>query len=973
MSTLYGQSNDFDESVAEIFNIEADTDSRFINRHIGPDTEQIQSMLQELGQGSLDDLLSTVIPKSLVSSRPFELPKAISQSRALDLLTQIADLNDQYTSLIGMGYSASYLPEVIKRNVLENPAWYSAYTPYQPEISQGRLEALLNYQTMAADLTGLEIANASLLDEATAAAEALAMLTNAHKDIERNIWFVDKNTHPQTVNVIKTRAGAKNIKVVIGDPDVDLEPVLAGTAAVLLSYPGTDGSIKDYRPVIEMAHSRQTLVAVVTDLLACTLYEPPGALGADVAIGSAMRFGLPLFFGGPHPGFIACRKDLSRYMPGRLVGISKDSQGRLAYRLALQTREQHIRRERATSNICTAQSLPAIIASMYAIYHGPDGLQNMAALIRAKAALLAQFIKMKGYVLKNDCFFDTVTVETGAKTDYFLSAAREKKINLRKLSENSISVSLDETTDEHTMDRLFSVFSGQETNYRKELSALQNDKNNLSVPSDLRRSSEFLQHEVFNKYHSETELMRYMRKLSDKDLALDRTMIPLGSCTMKLNSAAELASITLPGLANIHPFAPKDQSRGWEIIITDLKKYLAELSGYAAVSLQPNAGSQGEFAGLLAIKAYYHDLGQDERNICLIPKSAHGTNAASAAMAGYEVVTVACDDGGSVDLDDLEGKFSYHKDKVAVLMLTYPSTHGVFEETVLAATSMAHLHNSQVYIDGANMNALTGLIRFSDLGGDVSHFNLHKTFAIPHGGGGPGVGPIGVAEHLVAYLPSEESDAIDDTNIVGPVAGAPYGSAGILPIAWAYIRMMGAKGLQQASKVAILNANYIKEKLSDFYDILYSGPNGYVAHEVIVDLSGLKRSSGISVDDISKRLMDFAIHAPTVSFPVANTLMIEPTESESKSELDRFCQAMIIIRNEIRDIEEQRISPDKSPLTNAPHTAEFLLKEPWDMPYSKLQAAFPWGNYESDKYWPPCGRIDAAYGDRNLFCTCPTF
>ncbi len=943
----------------------------FADRHIGPDKEQIQDMLDKLGQGSLDDLAAAVIPKSLISSRRFDLPKPVSESRMTELLSEIASLNKEFISLIGMGYYASYLPEVIKRNVLENPAWYSAYTPYQPEISQGRLEALLNYQTMVSDLTGHDIANASLLDEATAAAEALSMLTNYTKDDNKNIWFIDANTHPQTINVVRTRAIAKNIDVVIGDPKSEFEAVAVQTSALLLSYPGSDGALSDCRPIIDIAHRYKTLVAVATDLLACVICEPPGALGADVTIGSAMRFGLPFFFGGPHPGFIACKEGLHRYMPGRLVGVSKDRLGNTAYRLALQTREQHIKRERATSNICTAQSLPAIIASMYAVYHGPKGLKRIAQTVNRKAILLAQLLNENGYRLKNRYFFDTVTVETGEETDALISAAAVEKINLRKISDHEISISLDETTDTSVIEQVISVFAGKKVNLSDERSFFDQQSDSSLLPAGLIRQSSFLVHKVFNSYQSETEMMRYLRRLSDKDLALDRTMIPLGSCTMKLNAAAELAPIGWPGFNNIHPFAPDDQSEGWQIIVSDLENYLAELSGYKAVSLQPNAGSQGEFAGLLAIKAYYRELNQTERTICLIPKSAHGTNAASAAMAGYQVIAVACDDRGNVDFDDLKDNFTRYADHVAVLMLTYPSTHGVFEENILQMTSMAHDHGSQVYIDGANMNALTGIIRFSDLGGDVSHFNLHKTFAIPHGGGGPGVGPIGVREHLVSYLPAKVTDHSPQEGRFGDViSAAPYGSAGILPITWAYIRMMGADGLTKASKVAILNANYLKEQLSDAYEILYTGPSNYVAHEVIVDLRRITQDTGVTVDDIAKRLMDFGIHAPTVSFPVANTMMIEPTESESKSELDKFVNAMLIIRREVSDIEEGKILVAQSPLANAPHSAKSLLEEPWDKPYSRLDAAFPLGEHEN-KYWPPCARIDAAYGDRNLFCTCP--
>ncbi len=947
-----------------------DDNSDFASRHIGPDENCQREMLAYLGQGSLDDLIAAVMPKSLLGRHDFRLPEALTEARVKETLEKIASRNEEYVSLIGMGYSASFLPEVIKRNVMENPAWYTAYTPYQPEISQGRLEALLNYQTMTADLTGLDIANASLLDEATAAAEALAMLSRQNKNTAGGAWFVDKNTHPQTINVIRTRARAKKTEVIVADVSGAPEQLIKNASAVLLSYPGTDGSLADLSQVIGVAHRNLIPVAVVTDLLACTVYEPPGAFGADVAVGSAMRFGLPFFFGGPHPGFMAAKEEFARYMPGRLVGVSKDRQGNAAYRLALQTREQHIKREKATSNICTAQSLLAIMASMYALYHGPSGLKRIAGIIHGKAAFLAEALTKEGLLIKNKEFFDTIAVKI-ADPDLLLQKAYHQQINLRKLNDDTVTVSIDETTAEDTIEKLINIFTGKNIAQEDQKVIFANSQKQFSVSEKLLRKSSVLSHKIFNTYHSETEMMRYIRKLSDKDLALDRTMIPLGSCTMKLNSAVELAPIGWSKLGNIHPFAPKAQSKGWSVLIDDLESYLAELSGYKAVSLQPNAGSQGEFAGLLAIRAYYEDRGQSDRDICLIPKSAHGTNAASAAMAGYKVLAVACDDRGNVDLDDLRLQLANHQGAVAVLMLTYPSTHGVFEENILDITGLAHEHGSQVYIDGANMNALAGLIRFSDLGGDVSHFNLHKTFAIPHGGGGPGVGPIGVAEHLVKYLPTTMTDATGDDESCAPsISAAPYGSAGILPISWAYIRLMGASGLAQASKVAILNANYVKEKLSDAYDILYTGPGNYVAHEVIVDLRQITKSTGVTVDDVAKRLMDFGIHAPTVAFPVANTLMIEPTESESKAELDKFCEAMAVIRSEINDIAAGRVPLEGSPLTNAPHTAQMLLADTWEMPYSRAQAAFPLGDAALEKYWPPCGRIDAAYGDRNLFCTC---
>ncbi len=942
----------------------------FAARHIGPDETQQNEMLKYLGQGSLNDLMAAVIPKSLLGERDFHLPSALDEAQVEKLLREIAARNEEYVSLIGMGYHASFLPEVIKRNVMENPAWYSAYTPYQPEISQGRLEALLNYQTMTADLMGFDIANASLLDEATAAAEALAMLSRHNRGSAEGAWFVDENTHPQTINVIRTRARAGNTEVIVGNPAVEIEQLGGKVAALLLSYPGTDGLVSDLGPIVELAHRSQIPVVVAADILACAIYKTPGEFGADAAVGSAMRFGLPFFFGGPHPGFIATKEEFSRDMPGRLVGVSKDRQGNTAYRLSLQTREQHIKREKATSNICTSQSLLAIMASMYAIYHGPTGLKRMAETVHLKAAFLAQALTDKGFCIKNKDFFDTIAIEV-SNSDQILQRAYDAKINLRKLSSDTITVALDETTGEEVIEKLIEIFTGMSIEEENKQFTFINAQANFGVPENLLRKSLLLPHRTFHAYHSETEMMRYIRKLSDKDLALDRTMIPLGSCTMKLNAAVELAPIGWSAFANIHPFAPKEQYQGWSMLIEDLERYLAELSGYKAVSLQPNAGSQGEFAGLLAVKSYYEDLGQANRNVCLIPKSAHGTNAASAAMAGYKVVSVACDDRGNVDLDDLHAQFLTHKDSVAVLMLTYPSTHGVFEENILEITAMAHQYGSQVYIDGANMNALAGLIRFSDLGGDVSHFNLHKTFAIPHGGGGPGVGPIGVAEHLVKYLPTTETHLLaSDTFRKISISAAPYGSAGILPISWAYIRLMGASGLAKASQVAILNANYVKERLSEYYDILYTGPGNYVAHEVILDLRQITKDTSVSVEDIAKRLMDFGIHAPTVAFPVANTLMIEPTESESKAELDKFCDAMAVIKNEIDDIASGLVALEQSPLTNAPHTAEMLLEEAWDRPYSRAKAAFPLSGDGSNKYWPACGRIDAAYGDRNLFCTC---
>ena len=939
-----------------------DTQNEFIARHIGPRDADTAAMLELLGYDSVDALTGAVIPESIKGTSILGEQPGLSEADALAKIKAIAAKNLQFKNYIGQGYYGTHTPSPILRNLLENPAWYTAYTPYQPEISQGRLEALLNFQTLISDLTGMQIANASLLDEATAAAEAMTFCKRLSKNKAANTFFVSQHCHPQTLDVLRTRAEPLGIDIEVGD-----EAAITDASAyfgALLQYPASNGDIFDYRALVERFHAANALVAVAADLLALTLLTPPGEFGADVALGSAQRFGVPLGFGGPHAAYFATRDAFKRDMPGRLVGMSVDRFGKPALRLAMQTREQHIRREKATSNICTAQVLLANIASMYAVYHGPQGLTEIAQRVHSFTAILALGLTKLGHSVEQQHFFDTLSIKTGAKTAELHAKARAAGINLREIDPERLGLSLDETTDQAAVEALLNLFAADQAAPAVSDLAAQIASR---LPEGLLRQSAILQHEVFNRYHSETELMRYLRKLADKDLALDRSMIPLGSCTMKLNAASEMIPVTWPEFGNLHPFAPVEQAAGYTQLTTELEAMLCAATGYDAVSLQPNAGSQGEYAGLLAIRAYHLSRGDDQRDICLIPQSAHGTNPATASMAGMRVVVTACDARGNVDIADLKAKAEEHKDRLAAIMITYPSTHGVFEEGIREICQIIHANGGQVYIDGANMNAMVGLCAPGQFGGDVSHLNLHKTFCIPHGGGGPGVGPIGVKSHLAPFLPGHAHMARKE----GAVSAAPFGSASILPITWMYITMMGGNGLKRASQMAILNANYIARRLEEHYPVLYSGEGGLVAHECILDIRPLKDSSGISVDDVAKRLIDFGFHAPTMSFPVAGTLMIEPTESESKEELDRFCDAMIAIREEIRAVEQGRLDKDDNPLKNAPHTALELVGE-WNHAYSREQAVYPLATLIEAKYWPPVGRVDNVYGDRNLVCACPS-
>ncbi|QGW79120.1 aminomethyl-transferring glycine dehydrogenase [Pseudomonas alkylphenolica] len=938
------------------------TANEFIARHIGPRQADEQQMLATLGFDSLEAMSAAVIPDSIKGTSVLELGEGQSEADALASLKAIAGNNQLFKSFIGQGYYNCHTPAPILRNLLENPAWYTAYTPYQPEISQGRLEALLNFQTLISDLTGLPIANASLLDEATAAAEAMTFCKRLSKNKSSHAFFASVHCHPQTLDVLRTRAEPLGIEVVVGD-ERELDDVSAFFGA-LLQYPASNGEVFDYSELVARLHAANALVAVAADLLALTLLTPPGEFGADVAIGSAQRFGVPLGFGGPHAAYFSTRDAFKRDMPGRLVGVSIDRFGKTALRLAMQTREQHIRREKATSNICTAQVLLANIASMYAVYHGPQGLKQIAQRTHALTAILAAGLKQLGVSVETAAFFDTLTLATGDATASLHDKARSQRLNLRQIDAQRLGLSLDETSTQADVEALWQLFADG-----KAVPAFSTVAASVQVqlPAALLRQSAILEHPVFNRYHSETELMRYLRRLADKDLALDRTMIPLGSCTMKLNAASEMIPVTWAEFGNLHPFAPAAQSQGYQQLTDELEAMLCAATGYDAVSLQPNAGSQGEYAGLLAIRAYHQSRGDARRDICLIPSSAHGTNPATAHMAGMRVVVTACDARGNVDIDDLRAKAIEHREHLAALMITYPSTHGVFEEAIGEICAIIHDNGGQVYIDGANMNAMVGLCAPGKFGGDVSHLNLHKTFCIPHGGGGPGVGPIGVRSHLAPFLPGHAHME----NKQGAVCAAPFGSASILPITWMYIRMMGGAGLKRASQMAILNANYIARRLEEHYPVLYTGSNGLVAHECILDLRPLKDSSGISVDDVAKRLIDFGFHAPTMSFPVAGTLMIEPTESESKEELDRFCEAMIRIREEIRAVENGSLDKDDNPLKNAPHTAAEIAGE-WSHPYSREQAVYPLATLVEGKYWPPVGRVDNVFGDRNLVCACPS-
>ena len=924
----------------------------FASRHIGLNAQDVGTMLTKLDTPSLEALLDEVIPAKILRADPMEIPQALSEAEVLADLAALASQNSARTSLIGMGYYGCHTPPVIQRNVLENPAWYTAYTPYQPEISQGRLEAILNFQTMVTDLTGMDIANGSLLDEATAAAEAMAMAFKAHRG-KGNIFRVDPDAHPQTINVLKTRAAPIGITLEIAAVGTPFE---ADCFGALISYPGSTGEVRDIKPDIDDIQAAGGMAIVASDLLALCVLESPGSLGADIVLGSAQRFGVPFGYGGPHAAFFATKTAHQRSIPGRLVGVSQDAQGKQAYRLALQTREQHIRREKATSNICTAQVLLAVMAGFYAVWHGPEGLARIANHAHDMACRFAAAMRRAGHVVRHEAFFDTVAIEAADDQDTLMAAALKAGFNLRPL-EGALAASFDETTTSAQLKSLLAALNAPMPTSEDVVS---------SLPQSTLRTTSFLRQPVFHKYRSETEMMRYMRSLADRDLALDRCMIPLGSCTMKLNATAEMMPVTWPEFANIHPYAPDDQAAGYLEMIDRLEKLLATATGYAAVSLQPNAGSQGEFAGLLAIARYLAANGEGHRNICLIPSSAHGTNPASAAMAGMKVVVVKCDDDGNVDMSDLQAKTDQHRDNLAAIMVTYPSTHGVFEESIAELCEMVHEAGGQVYVDGANLNALVGHCAPPQFGADVSHLNLHKTFCIPHGGGGPGIGPIGVAAHLAPYLPGSP------LNGDNAVSAAPFGSASILPITYAYIRMMGPDGLTNATSMAILSANYIAARLGDVFPVLYTGSKGRVAHECIVDVRGVQDRTGISNEDIAKRLIDFGFHAPTMSFPVAGTLMIEPTESESLVEIDRFCDAMLAIAAEIEQVANGIWPADDNPLVNAPHTSDEILADNWTHPYSRKQAASPKGNAQANKYWPPVGRVDNAYGDRNLICSCPS-
>jgi len=942
-----------------------DTSGEFIPRHIGPNEADQQHMLEAIGAPSLEALMQEVVPANIRMTRELDLPAPRAEADVLAEMKKIAAGNQVFRNYIGQGYYGTQTPNVILRNVLENPAWYTAYTPYQPEISQGRLEAILNYQTMVADLTGLDISNASLLDEGTAAAEAMTLARRASQAASK-VFFVSAHCHPQTIEVIRTRADGLDIDVVVGD---ELKGV-PDCFGLLVQYPQSLGTVADYLALTAQVHAQGGVVACATDLLALTLLEPPGHWDADIAIGSAQRFGVPFGFGGPHAGFMACKDAFKRNMPGRLVGVSKDAQGNPALRLALQTREQHIRREKATSNICTAQVLLAVMSSMYALWHGPKGLVAMATRVHQASALLRHALSTLGIEVANQTYFDTLLLNTGAHTESVLQAARAARINLRCVNANQLSVSLDETVMAADLEQLVALFAKA---LGKAAPAVSLAIAGLpGIPGVVQRKRAILSHPIFSSIQSETDMLRYLRKLSDKDLALDRTMIPLGSCTMKLNATVEMIPVTWPEFASIHPFAPAAQTLGYQTMIERLSKDLCEITGYDAISLQPNSGAQGEYAGLLAIRAYHRANGQSQRDICLIPSSAHGTNPASANMVGMEVVVVKSDAHGNVDLDDLQAKIAQAGDRLAALMVTYPSTHGVFEEAITGICDLIHAAGGQVYMDGANMNAMVGVAQPGKFGSDVSHLNLHKTFCIPHGGGGPGVGPVGVRAHLAPFLPGVvgENGTLSSHVPVGPVSAAPFGSGSILPIPFVYISLMGAAGLRQATEVAILSANYIARRLAGHYPVLYSGRNGRVAHECILDMRDIKEASGISAEDIAKRLMDYGFHAPTMSFPVAGTLMVEPTESEGLAELDRFVDAMIAIRQEIAQIERGERDLTDNLLKNAPHTAQMLLAEEWHHDYPRQQAAYPVASLRDNKYWPTVGRVDNAWGDRNLVCAC---
>ena len=943
----------------------------FIRRHIGPNRNQLVEMAKEISIDNFESIIEKVVPEDIISDLPLTLTDTISERAVITHLRKMRERNKVLVSMIGMGYNGTIMPSVIKRNVLENPAWYTAYTPYQAEISQGRLEALLNFQQMITDLTGMEVANASLLDEATAAAEAMAMSKRVTKKTS-NTYFVDKDCHPQTIAVVETRARYFGWDVVVGDPLTDLDG--HDLFGVLVQYPGSQGEVRNFDSVINYAHGQSALVTFAADILSLVILKSPGEYDADIVVGNSQRFGVGMGYGGPHAAFYATREKYIRQIPGRIIGVTRDNQGKQALRMALQTREQHIRREKATSNICTSQVLLAVIASFYAIYHGPEGLRIIARRVHRMTRIMAEGLRRLGFEITNTIYFDTITIKIPNSSRRIAARAREVEINLRVIDNDHIGITFDETITRPVIRTLLKVFSS---------SAGENiDINDLDeyidecIPEEYLRQTDILTHPVFDLYHSETEMMRYMRWLARRDIALDRAMIPLGSCTMKLNAATEMQAISAREFSAIHPFVPLDQTQGYLQLFEELEDMLCDLTGFNAFSFQPNAGSQGEYAGLLTIRKYHEVIGETGRDICLIPSSAHGTNPASAVMAGLKVIVINCDDNGNVDLTDLRDKAKTHTEKLAALMVTYPSTHGVFEESIIEICSIVHEYGGQVYMDGANMNAMVGVVRPAEIGADVMHLNLHKTFSIPHGGGGPGMGPIGVKGHLAAYLP--DHPVVDGVNpaatangTIGTISAAPWGSASILTISWAFIAMMGAKGLRRATMVAILSANYIAKRLAPHYPILYTGKNDMVAHECIIDLRELKETSGISVDDVAKRLIDYGFHAPTMSFPVAGTLMIEPTESENKRELDRFCDAMISIRNEIQAVEEGKMDKENNPLKNAPHTHQLLLDEDWDKPYSKKEAFYPIDTLRDDKYWPPVGRIDNVYGDKNIMCNCP--
>ena len=928
----------------------------FSRRHIGQTEDDIDYMLKTLGFSTMDSFTEAVIPGIILEKNKVNIGKEREEESVLKELREISLQNKVLKSYIGQGHYNTITPKVILRNVFENPGWYTSYTPYQPEISQGRLEALINFQTMVCDLTAMDIANASLLDEATAAAEAMALSRRSSK-VKSNIFYVDENCFKNTINVLKTRALPLGIEIKIGPTD---EANSCDYFGILLQYPGSNGRITSFEKTISESRKKNALITFASDLLALTLLKPPGELNADIVIGSSQRFGVPLGCGGPHAAFMAVKNDLRRSLPGRIVGASVDSSGNLAYRLALQTREQHIRREKATSNICTAQALLAIMAGFYAVYHGPEGLKQIAKDINDLTSLLAQNLERNGFETLNEYFFDTLTISTKDKTKEIIDRALSRKCNLRIVDNETLGVSLDETSSIEDVKTLLSIFLNKDINI--------NRSDNNSIPKGLSRKTSFLTHSIFSDYQTETEILRYIRKLSDKDIALDRAMIPLGSCTMKLNATSEMIPVSWPEFSQIHPFAPKEQLQGYENLLSDIEDMLSDLTGYSAISLQPNAGSQGEFAGLLAIDAFHKNNNEDERNICLIPKSAHGTNPASAQMVGLKVISIECDKKGNIDLDDLKSKANKHSKNLSSLMITYPSTHGVFETTVKEVCEIIHSHGAFVYIDGANFNAMVGLCYPGSFGGDVSHLNLHKTFCIPHGGGGPGIGPIGVVDKLKEFIPSDHEKIYK----VGPVSGTDWGSASLLPISWMYMKMMGTEGLVKATQSAILNTNYMASKLKEHYEILFKGENGLVAHECIIDIRPLKEKTGIDIEDIAKRLIDYGFHAPTMSWPVVGTLMIEPTESESLKEIDRFCEAMIMIRKEIDDIENGKSDKEDNLLKNSPHTAKALISDDWSHSYKRSEAAYPVSSLEDGKYWPPVGRVDNVYGDRNLMCSCPS-